>query len=77
MNNYRRVAALKTSQAFTQHLAEIGADLAFDAELQSGPAAPLAQSYRLPDGMTLGNRFSVLPMEGWDGTTDGAPIQTS
>ncbi|MCL4506163.1 MAG: NADH:flavin oxidoreductase [Chloroflexi bacterium] len=73
MTNYRRVAALKTPQALREHLAEIGADLPFDADMQSGPAAPLAQPYRLPGGGAIGNRFAVLPMEGWDGTIDGHP----
>ncbi len=73
MTNYRRVAALKTPQAFREHLAGIGADLPFDAEVLSGPDAPLAQPYRLPGGRVIGNRFAVLPMEGWDGTTDGRP----
>src|SRR5205085_1243019 len=25
------------------------------------------------DGTRVGNRFCILPMEGWDGTTDGEP----
>ena len=73
MTNYRRMAALKTPQAFREHLAGIGAELPFDEQMQSGPAAPLAQPYRLPGGFIIGNRFAVLPMEGWDGTTDGHP----
>ncbi len=73
MNNYRRVAALKTAQAFRDHLASLGVRLDFDAELQSGDSAPLAQVWTHPNGRTIGNRFAVLPMEGWDGTTDGHP----
>ena len=26
-----------------------------------------------PDALRAGNRFCILPMEGWDGTTDGRP----
>ena len=72
---YHRVAALKTATAFDAHLAEIGADLPFDADLETGPDAPLAQPYRLPDGTTIGNRFAILPMEGWDGEPDGRPSE--
>jgi len=70
---YRRVATLKTAEALAAHLAQQGIRLPFDAEVAAGPGAPLAQPYRLPDGRTIGNRFAVLPMEGWDGTTDGRP----
>ena len=40
------------------------------------PAGPLAQPLivRLPGGdRPLANRFTILPMEGWDGTADGRP----
>jgi 2,4-dienoyl-CoA reductase-like NADH-dependent reductase (Old Yellow Enzyme family) len=41
------------------------------------PAGPLATSFTFTDGSagtrTVGNRFTVLPMEGWDGDADGAP----
>jgi NADPH2 dehydrogenase len=70
--NYRRVATLKTADAFAEYLQQIGVELGFDRELQTSPAAPLAQAYDL-DGFTIGNRFCILPMEGWDGTPDGFP----
>jgi NADPH2 dehydrogenase len=72
---YRRVAALKTAETFRAHLAHIGADIAFDEQLESGAQAPLAQPYRLRNGFTIGNRFCMLPMEGWDGTPDGRPTE--
>jgi NADPH2 dehydrogenase len=72
---WRRVAALRTAQDFSEHLAGLGVDLPFDAEVQSGPEAPLAQPYRLADGFTIGNRWCAQPMEGWDGTADGRPTE--
>jgi 2,4-dienoyl-CoA reductase-like NADH-dependent reductase (Old Yellow Enzyme family) len=72
---YRHVASLKTANAFRDYLAESGIALDFDVELQSGTHAPLAQPYRLPNGFVIRNRFAVLPMEGWDGTTDGCPTE--
>lgn len=72
MTVYRRVAHLKTADDFRAHLASLGIDLPFDEELQSGPQAPLAQPYEM-NGTTIGNRFAILPMEGWDGTLDGRP----
>jgi 2,4-dienoyl-CoA reductase-like NADH-dependent reductase (Old Yellow Enzyme family) len=50
----------------------LGVDLPFDDTVQSGPESPLAQSYQVGN-RTIGNRFAVLPMEGWDGTPDGLP----
>ena len=72
---YRHVASLKTANAFRDYLAESGIALDFDVELQTGTDAPLAQPYRLPNGFVIGNGFAVLPMEGWDGTTDGCPTE--
>jgi len=68
----RRIGALKTAQVFREYLTSIGADLAFDEEMESGPESPLAQSMEYKDG-TIGNRFSILPMEGWDADPDGRP----
>ena len=73
--HYPRIASFKTPDALRHYLAQIGLDLPCDDEVVSGPASPLAQPYRLPDGFVAGNRFCVLPMEGWDGTTDGHPSE--
>ena len=68
----RRVAQLRTSAHLRQYLTSHEINLPFDEELQSGSSSPLAQPYALPD-FTIGNRFCVHPMEGWDGTTKGGP----
>ncbi|QDU64578.1 NADPH dehydrogenase [Planctomycetes bacterium Pan216] len=68
--NYRRVASLKTSQDFFDYLESLDVTLPFDEEVASGPASPLAQPLRIGE-RTIGNRFCILPMEGWDGTPDG------
>ena len=72
--NYKRIASLKTADAFAGYLDALGVELQFDRELQSGAASPLGQTYQLDD-FTIGNRFSILPMEGWDGTPDGKPSE--
>ncbi|MCC9078954.1 NADH:flavin oxidoreductase [Litorilinea aerophila] len=68
----RRVAMLRTAEDFRAHTESLGIHLPFDEELHHGPDAPLAQPYSLGQ-VTIGNRFAILPMEGWDGTTDGRP----
>ncbi|MCK6560196.1 NADH:flavin oxidoreductase [candidate division KSB1 bacterium] len=70
---YRRIASLKTLAEFQNYLQELGVPLPLEAELESGAAAPLAQPCVLQNGFTIGNRFCILPMEGWDGTADGRP----
>jgi len=73
--SYRRVGILKTPEEFRTHLASLGIDLPFDESVQSGSDSPLARPYTLRDGFTIGNRFCIQPMEGWDGTPDGMPSE--
>lgn len=73
MGQYPRIAALRSAEAFRAHIEALGIKLEFDTEMASGDEAPLAQPYTTRDGVTIGNRFCVLAMEGWDGTTDGRP----
>jgi 2,4-dienoyl-CoA reductase-like NADH-dependent reductase (Old Yellow Enzyme family) len=69
---YTRIAQLRTPAQFARHLKSLGITLDFDAELLPAPDSPLAQPCRLSDRFPpLANRFCVLPMEGWDATTDG------
>ncbi len=68
----RRVAALRTQNDWMAHCQSLGIELPCDAAVEHGDKAPLAQPLPFED-RTIGNRFAVLPMEGWDGTTDGRP----
>jgi 2,4-dienoyl-CoA reductase-like NADH-dependent reductase (Old Yellow Enzyme family) len=74
LEGFPRVAALKTAAKFRDHLTRAGIPLAFDDELLPPAASPLAQPFEC-DGVRIGNRFCVLPMEGWDGTADGRPSE--
>jgi len=71
---YKRIAQLRTPEQFTERILSLGIQLDFDTELQIAPTSPLAQPYNLPT-FKLSNRFCILPMEGWDGTTDGKPTE--
>lgn len=71
---FPRVASLKTAQAFRARLAALNLSLPFDESLQSAPRSPLAQPIERA-GLRAGNRWCVLPMEGWDGTLDGRPSE--
>ena len=67
---YPRVASLKSAAAFRTHLEHTHIQLAFDDRVD--PSGALAQPLEL-DGIRVGNRFCILPMEGWDGTPAGEP----
>ena len=67
-----RIAALRTPDALRAHLDASGIRLGFDPGLVSGGSSPLAQAIEV-DGVRVGNRFCILPMEGWDGTREGEP----
>jgi 2,4-dienoyl-CoA reductase-like NADH-dependent reductase (Old Yellow Enzyme family) len=70
--SFPRVASLKTAAAFRTHLDANHIALGFDETVEVGPRSPLAQPLEI-EGVSVGNRFCILPMEGWDGTRDGEP----
>src|SRR5262249_8623314 len=67
-----RIGSLKDVGAFREYLRANRIAIPCDPILAQGNASPLAQPLHL-DGMRIGNRFTIQPMEGWDGTPDGRP----
>jgi 2,4-dienoyl-CoA reductase-like NADH-dependent reductase (Old Yellow Enzyme family) len=72
--SWPRIATFKTADDFRVHLKESGIALDLDAELQPPSSSPFAQPLEV-DGERVGNRFCILPMEGWDGTPEGEPSE--
>ncbi|MEE9366845.1 MAG: hypothetical protein V3W44_09180 [Dehalococcoidales bacterium] len=70
----RNIVAIKNIDDFTRYVNQIGVSLPFDEDVKSGPDSPLARPCVLGDRV-IGNRFAILPMEGWDSTTDGHPTE--
>ena len=68
----RRVATLRSVDDLYTHCRTLGAELPCDAEIVTGADGPLAQPFAYQDRI-IGNRFAVLPMEGWDAEPDGKP----
>jgi 2,4-dienoyl-CoA reductase-like NADH-dependent reductase (Old Yellow Enzyme family) len=70
-----QVRTLRTWDELTARLADLGLDLPVDPEVD--PRGPLSRPLPLPlgDGREAANRFCILPMEGWDGETDGRPSE--
>ena len=72
--DYPRIPTFKTAESFRKHLEEINVDLEIDDTILSAPESPLAQSISY-HGHNIGNRWCVLPMEGWDCLPNGAPSE--
>ncbi len=71
---YPRIASFKTHTDFCARLDQLDLDLPCDADVACGEASVLSKPATV-DGMTIGNRFCILPMEGWDGTREGQPTE--
>ena len=63
-------------EAFRQHLGSIAGELSYDVPcddaILTAPESPLAAPLQVGD-FTVGNRWAIHPMEGWDGESDGRP----
>lgn len=70
----KRVAQLKSVEQFQAHCASLGISIPIDPSMETGPMATLAQPLA-GSGRSIGNRFCILPMEGWDGGEDGSPTE--
>src|SRR5256885_854432 len=72
-----RVPSLKTVDDFRGHVASLGVDLPCEDAIITGGASPLTRPVAdvAVNGKTIGNRWAIQPMEGWDGTTSGGATE--
>ena len=72
-----RVPSLKTVAEFRSHVASLGLDLPCEDVIITGSASPLTRPVAdiTINGKTVGNRWAIQPMEGWDGTTSGGATE--
>jgi NADPH2 dehydrogenase len=70
--DYVKVKSLATPAGFKENLQGMGLPMPCDDVLESGAASPLGSPLTI-DGLTIGNRFAIHPMEGWDALEDGRP----
>lgn len=71
-----RVGSLREVTRFQKHLRSLGLDIPCDLDLVQGAESPLAQPLASGD-IKIGNRIAIHPMEGWDGTADGNPSEST
>jgi 2,4-dienoyl-CoA reductase-like NADH-dependent reductase (Old Yellow Enzyme family) len=71
-----RLGSVKDVARFEEHLRSLHVTIPCDDDLAVGPESPL----RWPltrDGIKIGNRIAVQPMEGWDASADGNPTEST
>ena len=73
---YSKVASFGSVASFEAYAKSLGLEFPCDAQIVTGDSAPLARPLTVA-GRVLSNRFSILPMEGWDGTEDGRPTDNT
>ncbi len=70
---YPTIGQLKSVTAFRARLAELGLSLPADGTILTAAAgSPLAAPCEVA-GVSVGNRWCIQPMEGWDANRDGSP----
>ncbi len=75
MPSYKKVAQLKTVEKFRGRLDELGLSLPCDDQiLTAADGSPMAAAMQVGD-FTVGNRWCIHPMEGWDAHNDGSPSE--
>ena len=70
--DFSRISSLDTAEKFADYLHKLGVDLRFCPEMPD----PEQQAFARPavcHGHAIGNRWAILPMEGWDCRPDGTP----
>jgi len=71
-----RLGSVKNVAQFAEHLRALQLQIPCDSAILPATESPLF----LPlsrGGIKIGNRFAINPMEGWDGTADGAPTENT
>ena len=71
-SGFAHLGSLHTVEALRTHLRKLGIDIPVDDELLTGSESPLRQPIQA-GRFSISNRFTIQPMEGWDGTPDGRP----
>jgi 2,4-dienoyl-CoA reductase-like NADH-dependent reductase (Old Yellow Enzyme family) len=70
--DFAKIKSLQTAAGFRENLLRLGLDMPCDDVVAAGPSSPLGAVLKVGP-FTIGNRFAIQPMEGWDGHEDGKP----
>lgn len=72
MKSYKKICSLKTAKDFCNYCEELGITIPLDTEIEPQETSPLAYPFKYKQHQ-IGNRWCILPMEGWDCLPDGSP----
>lgn len=72
--NYSKIVTLNTPEKFRDYLREKQIELPFIDTLPEPDSLALRKPFTYRD-RTIGNRWAILPMEGWDCTAEGSPSE--
>ena len=70
MPQYRKVTEFKTPEDFARYAQEENYSFGIETTLSGATAQSITYN-----GKTIGNRWAILPMEGWDCENDGTPSE--
>lgn len=77
-DSFPRVASFRDARSVSEYLCSLGWPLPCDEAILKASESPLSHPIEIPwheSLFTVGNRFAVQPMEGWDGEPDGRPSE--
>lgn len=74
MKSYRKISTLKSLTEFSDYARQFGFELNCDEVRTSKQVSALGQSIEYQNHV-IGNRWCILPMEGWDCLPSGAPSE--
>jgi 2,4-dienoyl-CoA reductase-like NADH-dependent reductase (Old Yellow Enzyme family) len=74
--DYPKAGSLDGVSGFRNYMQTLGLDMPCDDIVASGPNSPLAAPLEI-DGMSIGHRIGIHPMEGWDCEKDGRPSENT
>ena len=74
--SYRPLRSLTTPGEFENLVQDLGVAIPFDPVVEPAPSGALSRPVDI-GGFRVGNRFCILPLEGWDSDEDGNPTDIS
>ena len=74
--DYPKVGSLDGIKGFREHVKSLGLDMPCDDIVAHGRQSPLGSPLEF-DGMVIGHRLAIQPMEGWDCERDGRPSENT
>ncbi len=74
--DYPKAGSLDGVTGFRNYVQSLGLDMPCDDIVAHGPQSPLGSPLEC-DGITIGHRLAIQPMEGWDCERDGRPSENT